>query len=161
MNKKGYLLSEVIISFSLSFIILIVIFNTTMDLNQKLNSLYIKNKAVSQQIMFNRKIADDFFEKSISSMDYDELSNTCAINYSDSSQNYLTITSSYINFSKNSAVDPGEKIYLSDNTKIDLNNIACEISSDGIAKLIIPIKHSKLHKHYGIELYNVSSSFIY
>ena len=81
MNKKGYLLSELIISFGLSFVILLVIFNTIINLNKKLSDLFVENKANSQQIVFNRKIANDFVNNSVVSMKYDSETSTCTIGY--------------------------------------------------------------------------------
>ena len=45
--------------------------------------------------------------------------------------------------------------------KISSDNVTCEINGDGIAVLKVPIKHPKQTKNFGIELYNLSSSFIY
>jgi len=153
MNKKGYLLSELIISFGLSFVILLVIFNTTINLNKKLSDLFVENKANSQQIVFNRKIANDFVNNSVVSMKYDSETSTCTIGY-DIGEKILIIK-------EDNVIYDNEKINVSSNMKISSDNVTCEINGDGIAVLKVPIKHPKQTKNFGIELYNLSSSFIY
>ena len=157
MNKRGYLLSELIISFALSFIILITIFNTTITLNQKLSDLYVENKAISQQIIFNRKIGNDFASKTVTDMDGSD-PGTCKITYSDGVK---TLEFSNKSGSNKAYIEyDDEKINIPDNMKIGDDKITCEIIN-GIAKLKVPITYSRKDKDYGIELYNLSSSFTY
>lgn len=148
VNKKGYLLSELIVSFSLSFIILIVIFNTTITLNKKLSELYIDNKATSNQMIFNRKIGRDFSTNTVTAMTYTEGTKTCAITYNNSNTKNLIVTNTYIEYNN-------EQIDIPENMKVDNNNIICEIDN-GIATLMVPIKYSMIKKNYGIELYDIT-----
>ena len=148
MNKRGYLLSELIICFALSFVILIVIFNTTINLNQKLNDLFVENKANSQQIIFNRKIGNDFSTKTVTGMSFDETSRTCTITYSTGPID-LVVTDEYIVYNN-------EKISIPNNMKIE-SVVTCKIDDNGIAKLKIPIKYAKQKKDYGIELYSINT----
>ncbi|MBE6153147.1 MAG: hypothetical protein E7166_02815 [Firmicutes bacterium] len=152
MNKKGYLLSELIISFSLSFVILIVIFNTTITLNKKLSNLYVDNKGVSQQIIFNKKIGEDFINRQVSKMTYDGTTNTCTIEFG-TITNTLVVTDEYIEYNK-------ERIDISEKMKVDKNGIICAIDN-GIAKVKVPIKYIKDNKEYGIELYDITPDFSY
>ena len=93
MKKNGYLLSELIICFALSFVILIIIFNTTITLNKKLNLLFIENKAASSQIVLNSKVGADFSTKTVQQMTptIDDLGyDTCEIRYTDNTVKYLS-----------------------------------------------------------------------
>lgn len=150
MNKKGYLLSELIISFALSFIILIIIFNTTISLNQKLSDLFVENTASSQQFIFNRKIGNDFTTKTVAKMELTD--KICTITFTDNTSRELIVATDYITYNN-------ERIDIPDKMKIG-DTFTCKIES-GIAKLIVPIKYSRQAKNYGIELYNLSSSFTY
>ncbi len=150
MNKRGYLLSELIISFALSFIILITIFNTTINLNQKLSDLFVENKAASQQFVFNRKIGNDFTTKTVDSMVLSD--KTCTIKFTDNTERVLSVSTDSITYN-NEQIDIPDKMKISD-------TITCEIKN-GIAKVKVPIKYSRQAKDYGIELYNLSSSFTY
>lgn len=150
MNKKGYLLSELIISFALSFIILIIIFNTTINLNQKLSDLFVESKASSQQLVFNRKIANDFTTKTVKSLLKND--KTCIITFDNDTEKKLIVGTDNIVYN-------GEQINIQKKMKIS-DTITCEIEN-GIAKIKVPIKYSRKDKDYGIELYNLSTDFVY
>jgi len=159
MNKKGYLLSELIISFSLSFVILLLVFNTTITLNKKLSNLYVENKAVSQQIILNKKIGNDFSIKTVTKVEkVSDITNykEYRISYNEGSTKILKIDSdnNYIEYND-------EKINLPDNMTIDIMNSGItseDISGIKLIKLIVPIKYTKIDREYGIELYNIADS---
>lgn len=145
MDKKGYLLSELIICFALSFIILIATFNTVISLNRKLSDLFVENKASTHQIIFNRLIADDFSSKVVTSMDGSE-TNKCKITYNDGTNRELIIGDDYIEYN-------GEQIAIPREMKVG-NSITC-MKENNLYKIKVPIKYLKQKKDYGIELYNI------
>lgn len=145
MNKKGYLLSELIICFALSFVILIATFNTVISLNKKLSGLFVENKASSHQIIFNRKIADDFSSKVVTGMD-DSETNKCKITYSDETNGELIIGADYIEYN-------GEQISIPKEMKIGTSITCGKVGN--LYKVKVPIKYLKQKKDYGIELYNL------
>ena len=150
MNKKGYLLSELIICFALSFIILITTFNTVISLNKKLADLFVENKASSHQIIFNRKIGDDFSSKVVTNLKYvenEDSTKTCEITYNDGVKN-LVIGANYIEYND-------EQIAIPKEMKIG-DNIVCG-NVNNLYKIKVPIKYLKQKKDYGIELYNLGS----
>ena len=160
-KKNGFLLVELLISFSLSFIILLVIFNTTISLNQRLSDLFVENKAYSQQIVFNRKIADDMAFNKITKISESLSGNirTISITYDNGTEKKLKVN---YNTSDLSITYNDEKI------KIDSNNMqitnqsakSCtNINGKYLVKLNIPIKYKRnSSKDFGIELYNIADS---
>ena len=86
-------------------------------------------------------------------MKYNSETSTCTIGY-DIGEKILIIK-------EDNVIYDNEKINVSSNMKISSDNVTCEINGDGIAVLKVPIKHPKQTKNFGIELYNLSSSFIY
>ena len=155
-KKNGFLLTELLISFSLSFVILIVIFNTTISLNQKLSDLFVENKAYSQQIVFNRKIADDMaFQKvtGITETNTGTTIKTINISYENGVTKELTIN--YEN--EPSITYNGEKILINSNMKINFveKAITCnQIDGKFLLKLNVPIYYVRQNKNFGIELYS-------
>ena len=163
-KKNGFLLTELLISFSLSFIILLVIFNTTISLSQKLSDLYIENKAYSQQIVLNRKIADDMAFNKITNIGVANNRHKITITY-DGIENprVLEIDSG----SNPSITYNGEKIQLdSKNMRIDTTESQYPIISyitsgrDCLVRLNIPIYYIRNNKNFGIELFNIAQKFI-
>ena len=159
-KKNGFLLTELLISFSLSFVILLVIFNTTISLNQKLSDLFIENKAYSQQIVFNRKIADDMAFQKVTGIDENNegtTTKTIKIIYENGSNKELII---YYG-DEPSITYNNEKILIGSNMKVNFTNnaVTCtEVGGKYLLKLNIPIYYVRNSKNFGIELYNIVDS---
>lgn len=159
-KKNGFLLTELLICFSLSFIILIVIFNTTISLNKKLSDLFVENKAYSQQIIFNRKIADDMAFRKIIGITEDNTgttTKTIKIKYENVPNKELIINygdEPFITYN-------GEKILIDSKMTVNFieNSVTCaEIGGKYLIKLDIPIYYVRNTKNFGIELYNIVDS---
>ena len=158
-KKNGFLLTELLITFSLSFIILLVIFNTTISLSQRLSDLFVENKAYSQQIVFNRKIADDMAFNKISSIkeSVDGNKRTVEILYDNGVRKSLIIDSDR---DEPSITYGKEKVKLADNMKIkNQNTLSCTpIDGKYLLELNVPISYIRNTKNFGIELYNIVDS---
>lgn len=160
MKKNGFLLNELLISFALSFIILLAIFNTTISLNQRLSDLYVENKASSQQIIFNRKIALDFANNELSKIEMNankvftltyKNSDTTTMEFKNENNiNYIKINDERINLDKKMTFKVPESI----------NEIfTCTNLEEGrsLVSIKLPIKYLRKTNDYGIELYNITT----
>ena len=158
-KKNGFLLTELLITFSLSFIILLVIFNTTISLNQRLSDLFVENKAYSQQIVFNRKIANDmsFFKISDISESISDNIRTLNITYSNGMDKVLKIDSS-----DNASVTYDDEKILLDSKNMKIKNqraVTCiNINGKYLVRLKVPIYYIRETNDYGIELYGIADN---
>jgi len=151
MKKNGFTIYELVISFGLAFAILLVIFNTSISLNKRLSSLYVKNGVSSKQIILNKKIGMDFNSKVITSATPNN-NNVCEITFEDGKTIKLEISNEkdnkFVSITHNSST---EKITFDNNVNIDTNMI-CEKNH-----IKVPITHSDDKIDYGIDLYNFIS----
>lgn len=159
MNKKGFTIYELVISFALAFAILLVIFNTSISLNKKLSQLYVKNKLSSKQIILNKKLGNDFTNKTISNILKEN--NKCTITYSDGSE--IVVIANNADGNKHVLVGD-EKIVFDE--EVDINtDITCDyieledtyFDAPKYYQLKIPITYSSEKTDYGIDLFNFNT----
>ena len=160
MKKNGFLLVELLISFSLSFVILIVIFNATISLNERFSDLYAQNKAYSQQIVFNRKIADDMAFYKITNINESESNGirTISITYNNGSKRELIVdvNGSSISYNEEKIKVNSQNMVISNETAVSCASIQ---NDKYLVKLSIPIHYyNNKDKNFGIELYNIVDS---
>lgn len=174
MKKNGYMIYELVISFSLAFAVLFIIFNTTLNLNGRLSNLYVKNKVTSMQVLFNKKIGDDFAVYNIDNIIKD---GSCTgdiycyiINYINKDRygnivetitKKLNISTEKDNYYIEYGIDSNlERTKLDEDVSIDINeeifttnDLIESTPYNKILKLNIPMKYLEEEKNYGIELY--------
>ena len=161
MKKNGFMIYELVISFVLAFAILLVIFNTTLTLGQKLSHLYAKNKMTSKQIILNKKIGTDFMNMDIKSLS-NCTSSPCTIVYkqNDTTEISKTLTkgkdSNGIPYIEYGAVDNLERITFDKEVEID-NPISSIQTGAGwtLYQIKIPIYYRNDPTDYGIDLFEL------
>lgn len=165
MDNKGFLLNELLISFAISSVILLAIFNTTITLNKKLSNLYVENKGVSQQILFNKKAAIYFSNNELNKVT--NTSNKYTFTFDNDKQmtleynineKYITINTTNVsntNYNERMNLDNKMNINIPSGNKI----LTCKtIGSKYLVKLKLPINYESSDRDFGIELYNITST---
>ncbi len=157
MNNKGFLLNELLICSALSFIIIIAIFNSTISLNQRLNNLYIENKALSKQIILNRKIAYNYSNYELNSLS--KSNNKYTLKFDKNRTTTIEVAANAIYVNNTDDENNKEMISLDQNMKITSTSTifnCVTINNKSLVSLKIPITYTGSNNKYGIELYNIT-----
>ena len=154
MNKKGFTVVELIVSFSLTAVITIFLVQIVMALNNIYNSSGIKTELLTKQSLISSQINKKFSDKKISSVT--SCGNYCLkFNYSDKTSDTFKIdySNNTLEFG-NYKTDLPEDTYFKD-VKVDIvygatiqNNI-----NNAILNIVIPIYNDKLKdEDFGVNI---------
>lgn len=154
MNKKGFTVVELIVSFSLTAVITIFLVQIVMALNNIYNSSRIKTELLTKQSLISSQINKKFSEKKISSLT--SCGNYCLkFNYNDNTSDTFKIdyANNILEFG-NYATDLPEDSYFKD-VKVDIvygatiqNNI-----NNAILNIVIPIYNDELKdENFGVNI---------
>ncbi len=153
LNKKGYMLYELLISFALASIVIINMFSIVVSLNKKMSQVYANNEIYKFKSLVYKKIAPDFYKYNIKNIVWNSsnqnLEITYDINTGETKKLVVSSGEKYISYN-------GDKTVAND-LEIKLDKPKVKIITDNdtkILKLTIPLSYN--NEQHNIEIYSVN-----
>lgn len=153
MNKKGFTVVELIVSFSLTIVITVFLVQIVLALNNLYNSSGVKTELLTKQSLISSQINDKLNEKTISSLT--SCGSYCLkFNYNDGTNDILKVdySNNIIEFGQ-FTTDLPEDSYFKD-VKVDVVYGATidNTKNNAILNIVIPIYSDKLDENFGVNI---------